>query len=202
MKNINTSKFKYKSNKVVNKYLNGVQELSQSPDYSSYYNAQADVYNRKSKQAIVDNTIISPIANQVGTPYGKAINTVGQVGSSLIDQSSTKSNGMQDSGNAALSSGLKYGAMGASIGSAAGPIGTAIGGAVGTIGGGIYGAVNANKNNKLIRSGLRASNVYNDYIKSSGMTNYNYNTTGDINTDVNKVRGFAKHGKSKLKMKC
>lgn len=199
---IDKSKFKYKSNKVVNKYLNGVQELSQSPDYSSYYNAQADVYNRKSKQAIVDNTIISPIANQVGTPYGKAINTVGQVGSNLIDQSSTKANGMQDSGNAALSNALKYGAAGASLGSALGPIGTAGGAILGAIGGGIYGAVNANKNNKLIKAGLRASDVYNDYIKSSGMTNYNYNTTGDINTDVNKARGFAKYGKSKLKMKC
>lgn len=118
-----SNKFKYKTNKVVNKYLNGVQELSQSPDYSSYYNAQADVYNRKNKQAVIDNTIISPIANQMGTPTGKAINSIGQIGSNIIDSSSTLSNGKQDEGKAVASNALKYGAAGASIGSAAGPIG-------------------------------------------------------------------------------
>ncbi len=196
----NKYKNKYKLTTSTKKYIDGTQALNISPDYSAYYNAQNDVYNRRTRESVVNNTALNPIADSLASNNASKIgNLVGRTGSSLIDQNSITSSGRQDTGSAFGSGALKYGALGASVGSVAGPIGTAIGGAVGAIAGGTYSAVHANKLNKLISQGEAISKVQNDAAQLANKR-YNYNLQGDVNKDIAQSTGFARKGKYKIKM--
>jgi len=197
-------KYRYKKNI---KYLEGTQALNFAPDYSNLYNAQDSVYNRRTKQSSIDGSI-QPIASNLldnsklsgGAKNGIQVgSTVANVASNVIEQSSYKSDGMQDVGGAVASNSLKYGAMGASMGSAIMPgWGTAIGGAIGVVGGGIYGGITATKNNQKIQLAKQQDDFINSKNKGA-INNYKYNLQGNINTDVAQTQGFAKKGKYKLK---
>jgi len=196
----NKYKNKYKLTSSTKKYIDGTQSLNITPDYSAYYNAQNDVYNRRTRESTINNTTLNPLADSLASNNASKIgNLVGRTGSNIIDQSTITSSGRQDSGSAALSSALKYGAMGASAGSVAGPIGSAVLGAVGAIGGGIYGATKANKLNKLIGQGEAISKIQNQGAILANKR-YNYNLQGDVNKDIAQSVGFAKKGKYKIKL--
>ncbi len=194
-------KGKYKAKTTVKKkYLQGTQELNYAPDYSSYYAAQDNVYNRRTREQAVNSTLLNPIADNLSTgPIGGAAGLVGKVGSSLIDQGTIRSDGTQSEGNAFASGALKYGGMGAQIGSAAGPIGSIVGGGIGLIAGGAYSAFQARQNNRKIANGKQSSNVQNQYAKQAAQSKYEYDLQSDINRDVANASGFARRGKYKIK---
>lgn len=186
---------KYKTVNKSKKYVAGTQQLNYTPDYSNYYNAQNDVYNRRTRETAVNSTILNPIAGAVGKT-----NFTGVTGavSNFIDSRSIKPDGKQDVGGAVASNAIKYGGTGASIGSNFGILGTAIGGGIGVLAGGIYGGINAKNLNNKIETGKRLDKSYNDYL-SKGINQYDYNTQGDINAEIGQASGFAKKGKYKLK---
>lgn len=197
---MNTKKTKYKlKSKPVNepkKFVQGTQSLNSLPDYSFYYNAQEDAYNRRARESYVNEGILSNISNSVGKVNFTGITNTA---SNLIDTASIKSDGKQNEGASIASNALKYGGQGATIGSAFGPIGTGIGAGVGLLAGGIYGGIQARNLNNKIDTGKRLDKIYGDYLAAG--QSYDYNTQGDINSEVGKATGFAKNGKYKLKMK-
>ncbi len=203
------SKYKYKNNTSTStkKFVAGTQSLNYAPDYSNLYNAQDNVYNRRTREMAISSSV-QPVTSSMlnnstnlsagqksGIQAGTAVAST--VGDALVT-SSVNNDATVNVGKAVGGNALKYGAMGASAGAAAGPIGAAIGGAVGAIGGGIYGGVTATKQNKIIAQGKRNDTIENNFLKAASQK-YNYNLQGDINSEISKVEGFAGKGKYKLK---
>jgi len=207
MSTTKNNKYKYKNKVPVEKYLTGTQQLNYAPDYNHLYEAQDNVYNRRTREMAISSSV-QPVTSSMlnnstklsagqksGIQAGTAIAST--VGDALVTSSVNK-DATVNVGKAVGGSALKYGAMGASAGAAAGPIGAAIGGAVGVIGGGIYSGVTANKQNKIIAQGKRNDTIENNFLKAASQK-YNYNLQGDINSEISKVEGFAGKGKYKLK---